>query len=216
MRMRNGLVVRGDPAEVAKLVERLEDAAPEGWKRDPESEERLKAMRVFPWGAYCFSWRGDAVRPAASLILHRQGLAELSVMNIVAKERRSLSDEEYNDILLEFEQDVLRPNIAGIRVETSIIPPVVGLEASLSTEALRRLKAFSSNANKAAPHPDDWRRWDQFLVQVHHDGSFLDDVELAMWLGNDGWTESQSAPFIDRFNVSQSLLATYDEERSAS
>jgi hypothetical protein len=215
MRLTNELIVRGDPSEVAKLVERIESVPQNGWKREPEVEQRLKSMGAASQGAFCFSWQGGTGSPPASLFLHKRGLSELSVSNIVAKERRALSDEEYNEILAEFEQDILKPHSAGIGVETIVIPPLARLEASLSPEALRRLKSFSSKANKAVPHPLDWQRWDQFLVQIHQDGSLLDEVELAMWLVDQGWTEPQFGRFLERFRTGRSLLTAYDEERSA-
>jgi len=216
MRMINELVVRGAPSEIAKFVGRLENIPQTSWKRELEIEERLKDMGAAPSGAFAFSSEGDAGRPPASLILHRRGSAELFVSNIFAKGRRSLSDEEYNDMLSEFERDVVEPNARGIGIETIMIPPFDRLESSLSPEALRRLKAFSNDANRSALHPRDWRRWDQFLIQIHQDGSSADDFELALWLGNHGWTENQFGRFIERFRAGQSLLATYDEERSAS
>src|SRR5262249_17421226 len=154
------------------------------WKREVEIEGRLKEMGAAPSGAFAFSSEGNANRPPASLILHRRGSAELFVSNIFAKGRRSLSDDEYNDMLSEFQRDVVEPNSRGIGVETIIIPPFDRLESSLSPEALRKLKAFSGEANRSAPHPRDWRRWDRFLIQIHQDGSSIDDFELALWLAN--------------------------------
>jgi hypothetical protein len=216
VRMINELTVRGEPSEVAKLVERMRNTPPNGWKREPEIEERLKSMGAAPLGALCFSWPGAAGQPSASLFLHEMGAGELSVSNIVPVERRPLSDEEYNSILSEFERDVIGPTSAGIRVATTIIPPLARLEASLSPEALGKLRSFSSAANKSFLHPLDWRRWDRFLVQIHLDGSSLDDADLAMWLAEQGWTEPQFGRLIERFKMGQSLLSAYDEERFAS
>jgi hypothetical protein len=215
MRMINELVVKGEPSEIARLVGRLEAVPQNGWKRETEIEERLKGMGSAPWGALCFSSPGTPDRPPATLFLHKRGSSELSVANIFPKGRTALSDEEYNKILSEFDREILRPSSGDMGVQTLVIRPLARLEASLSSEALRRLKAFSTSANRPSPHPSDWRRWDQFLVQIHQDGSFLDEFDLAMWFADQGWAEPQFAPFLERFRTGKSLLSAYDEERSA-
>jgi hypothetical protein len=216
MRMINDLIIRGDPPEVAKLVERMTNAPSNGWKREAAIEDRLKNMGVGSWGALCFSWQGAEGKPPASLFLHKRGLGELSVSNIVPVEPRPLTDEEYNSILSEFERDILQPTSAGVRVETIVVPPLARLEAALAPELVRKLKAFSEAANRSSLHPLDWKRWDQFLVQIHLDEASLDESDLAMWFAEHGWVESQFGPLLERFRAGQSLLSAYDEERSAS
>lgn len=216
MRMINELVVRGEPPEVAKLVQRFGSVPRDGWRREPEIEERLNGVGVAPRGAFCFSWQGTMGRPAASVILHKRGSGEISISNIVPVERRPLTDEEYNNILSGFDADVLRPMGDGLSVETLLVPPGVQLEKNLSSEARDALRAFSSTANKVAPHPLDWRRWDRFLVRSHLDHSPLDSSEIDWWLASEGWPEGRRGELVEAYEKGLSLLAEYDEERGDS
>jgi hypothetical protein len=216
MRMINELIIRGEPPEVSKLVERMEGVPSAHWKREPAIEERLKSMRTAGLGTLCFSWLGGDGKPASSLFLHKRGPGELAVSNIVAVERRSLTDDEYNGILSEFDREILRQTNEGVGVETIVVPPLARFEAELWPETLRQLRAFSTAANRSSLHPLDWERWEKFLIHVYLKEGSLDECDLATWFAEHGWSESQFGPLLERFRVGRSLLSAYDQERSAS
>jgi hypothetical protein len=211
MRMVNDLVIRGEPSEVYKFVERIEGVAPNGWKREPETEERLRSFGAAPQGAYCFSWKGSEGKPAASVLLYKRGLGELSVSNIVPAERRPLTDEEYNDLLTEFQENVLTPLSKGVEVQLIVIEPQLRLEELLSPEAWRQLQSFSEAADKRTVKPRDWERWNHFAIQTYRDNCVIDYKDLGTWLEEEGWPPGEVVQqLIGRLEVARSLLAQYD------
>ena len=97
---------------MAAFLQRLEAALTGGWRRDRDLETRLHGMGVGGEGAFCFSCAEAPGRPAAALG-YRRGPEEWYVSNIVPLGRHTLSDEEYNHILGEFESRFLEPLSRG-------------------------------------------------------------------------------------------------------
>ena len=110
MRMVNEMNVRGQAPEIDKLVEKIgEEIRFDGWKREPTVEKALQNSGIGRLGVYCYSRQSGEGKPAASLILYKRGPDELAVSSIVPAVRKPLTDEEYNEILADFKETVLRP-----------------------------------------------------------------------------------------------------------
>ena len=212
MRMVNELVIRGEPTEVAKLVERIEAAPENGWKRDRSIEERLWRPANAKPSTYCFTTPVGPDQPPAHLLLWKMR-DRLEVSNILPVERVRLTEEQYNRILDQFNEGFLKPVVHGLDVEARIDPFRVKLENIVSREAWERLKVFSESADKLTLGPRDRHKWSRFVTQVHMDGSALDSEELDWWLDDSGWPKEQRRQLVEWYEEGLSMLKDYDEAR---
>jgi hypothetical protein len=206
MREVNDLIVRGESLEIDKLAERIAgETGAESWKREPTVEANLSRTSLGRLGVYCFFWRGSEDKPAASLLIYRTGEEELAVSNILPTVRKPLSVEEYNGILADFEQTILRPLVAGLDIEIKVTPPRNDrLEQSISPDAFRELIRFVSEAaSQEELTMDDYLQWDRFSSQIYSDGSFVDHRDLGDWLVKRGLTEQQTSGLISRMYAGQ-------------
>ncbi len=209
MRMVNDLIVRGKDSEVDKLVGRIKEDAGNGWwKREPTVEENLRHTGIGRLGVYCYSCREREGRPAVSLLIYRTGPGELSASSIISTGRVALADEQYNVILSDFENEVLRPLVGDLDITTTFLPPRQDrLEQSLSPDAFRKLNWFALTAvDRAELSMEDRANWDAFWHQVYSDGSLVDDRELGTWLVNRGFPEHRVDRLMARKSVGQFLL----------
>jgi hypothetical protein len=213
VRMRNELTIRGEPPEIAKLVERIESAKSDAWKRELEIEERLWRPPNSVPSTFCFKTPADPELPAAYLLLDKNTSRGIEVSNIMLVERKPLTDEQYNHILDRFNEEFLKSIVDDIDVDARILPFRVKLEKILSREGFKNFESFSKAADKASLSPTDRRKWSRFVTQVHIDGSALDPEELDWSLRESGWPEEQRQELLDRYKEGLSMLMEYDEAR---
>jgi hypothetical protein len=211
MRALNDLVIRGASPDVAELLQRLESRLTDGWRRDHKLESRLRSMGGGK-GAFCFCSPEHPERPAAALWLQARSPKEWYVANIVPLGKKDLSDDQYNQLLDEFEQRFLKPLSSGTSVQSEILQPRTRLEDYLSPEATQLLRAFSATASRTQLHPSDQQRWRHFLVRAHQDESAMDAEVLKEWLTGEGWPPKVSAQLADEYKSARQLLWSYDEE----
>jgi len=212
MRSTKELAVRGEPSDLERWLTQVEAHLRDGWKRDRQAEERLGQRGVLgPWDV-CFSCSAKADRPAAGLWVHPRGPNELSVSNVIPRDRSHLSEEENSRLLEEFEHEFLRPAASEVGVAAEVIEHRPTLEDELSSEAVRLLRAFSASANRAGLHPNDRRHWNAFLVRAHQDESYFAAALLDEWLQREGWPEDTRSQLVGEYEAAKSLLAVYDEE----
>ena len=61
-------------------------------------------------------------------------------------------------------------------------------------------------------HPSDFKRWADFLIQVHRDQSPLDGATLRRWLMEiERWPADTAYDLVDEYEFSRDLLNAYDE-----
>jgi hypothetical protein len=214
----NELIVRFDDSDAAEVFRRLESAPTSGWIRQPELEERMRKMRATGAGAYCFTKKFDPGLGEVAVWLQTRGPKELYVSSIIAlNARRSLTLEQYNQVLEDFERSFIEPLTSGLRSHVfnyqALAAPT--LEDALSTDLIRRLRAFSATANKAVPRPSDLHRWHIFIARTHLENAVIDPTLLSGWLQGDGWPENKSRWLVEQFEVGRAVLSVYDEERAA-
>lgn len=212
VRMINDLIVRGEASEIDKFVGRIEEDTREGWwNREPSVERNLQQVGIGRLGVFCYAWRGGPGRPAASVLMYRRSPGELSISSIVPALRMPLADEEYNNILADFEEKVLRPLAEGLDIKTTIVPPRIDrLGQSLSPDAFRKLNRFISMVDDRAKlmkelPMDDRARWDEFWFQVYSDGSVINNNDLGDWLMKQGLSEEMASQLIARMYVGQAM-----------
>jgi hypothetical protein len=214
----NELIVRFDDSDAAEVFRRLESAPTSGWIRQPELEERMRKMRATGASGYCFAKKFDSGLREVAVWLQTRGPKELHVSSIVAiNARTSLTVEQYNQVLEDFEKSLIEPVTSGLRSHVfnyqAFAAPT--LEDALSTDSIRRLRAFSATANKAAPHHVDLHRWHVFIARTHLENSVIDPTLLSDWLQGEGWPESKSRWLVEQFEIGRAVLSVYDEERAA-
>jgi hypothetical protein len=212
MRATRGLVIRGEPIHLARLLARIEELLHHGWRRDREAEERLDRRGVRGPFAYCFSCTATADRLAAGLWIHARGPNEWYVSSVVPLEKQDFTEEESSRVLAEFEREFVAPAAVGLEVETEVVHHRLTLEDELSPDSVRLLRAFSASADKFSFTSDDRQRWNAFLVRVHRDESLFDPILLDAWLEEEGWPEERRGQLVGEYEAARSLLAAYDEE----
>ena len=166
MRMVNELIIRGEPPEVAKLIERIEAAPQNGWKRELAIEERLWRPPNAAPSTYCFATPVGSGPPAAHVLLWK-GRDELHVSSIIPVDRALLTDEQYNQILEQFQEGFLKPVADGLDVEVRIDPFRVKLEKIISREAFKKLRFFWSCGRQIHDQPSGSAQGVPLRDQVH-------------------------------------------------
>jgi len=245
------LVIHLTSVSVLEFVARLERHLPAGWKRDVEWEDRLRALSPGCRGQFCFVCQDHPKVSPASVWLVEQGPNCLAVANIISEKKGELTKSEYNRLLANFQEHIVVPAAAegGARLNNSSftsfrerpsIPPTAEsgtrreassahgvLEANLPEEVIDRLRQFSAAANKAAGslHPQDQRRWLQFIPAAHkrrwlqfiaaaHKRRCSPSPEvLARWLAEEEhWPADIASRLVEEYEFGLELLSVYDSQ----
>ncbi len=184
MKVFRDLFLRGDPERLLATMEEVERQLTDGWSREAETEENLRAMALRGEPTYCFACEQKERRPAAVVFITQKEPSLFYVPNIIPKDRRELSLDEYNQILAEFTDRFVRPAADQSGVHVELTDTQADLSSWLSPAAAQKLRAFSAAAdrNTGASQPRDHDRWMDFILAAHRDGSRLDAHTLLRWL----------------------------------
>jgi hypothetical protein len=210
------LIVKCRPSEMRELLHRIDGPLPACWKRRTEIEQRMRKLRRADVGAYCFSKTVEPIQQEVAVWLQTRGAGELAVTSIIPLQQlKSLSVEQHNQVLDDFEKTLIEPASAGLRVRVLKYPArgEPTLQDVLSPESMRRLTKFSANANKRMLQPLDSYRWSAFIAHTHLEDVVVDLTLLSDWLESEGWPEDQRLKLTHDYEVGRSVLSTYDEER---
>jgi len=203
-----------DADQEGALIARIESRLSDGWFRNIAREEDLR--RSVSTKVYCFTCSKVGEREAASLYLARAqdpSAALLRVSNIVPTDIQKLSYDQYNLIIAEFHNRLVRPVCESLDVRVSLSQPEQTLENWISPELATRLRSFSRLANKStgSSHPYDRQRWCNFLIALHRAKESLDTGLLERWLiEEEHWPEDTTSDLISEFEFSQDLLKHAD------
>lgn len=188
------LYFKGNSQQLIKFVSDIGEYTTGDW---------IKVPTLDGWKEYLFfDYSGKEVDKARISIYLGNKIDDgvLNVGNIIPLEKSKLNIDEYNNVLIKFYNDVIKPY-----KETS-----VGLEISQPTddvfhpttviteEALRKLKAFCNGANKStgASHPCDRERWFDFICQTVDDNRMFDAETLAKFLQDENYWGEKTNGFI--------------------
>ena len=129
-----------------------------------------------------FKYVGNELCKATVFLLEKENGYEIA--NIVPNEKGKLSYDEYNDILLKFFDECLKTHVEKNNIKLEITSDNVNLENYMTEKAAKKLRTFSSLANKStgSSHPSDLERWNDFICQVFIDASENVQVILERWL----------------------------------
>ncbi len=202
----------GSPAEVKRFCDALLKSPPPGWTATSRHES-------FVSGTYYNFFRpSSAELPAATVALYvKDGSANTAeVVNIVPDKEHELGIDRYNAILDEFVR-FADPVANAHGLTTEATSSNADITKWISGEAARRLRSFSSLANKStgSGHPMDFERWTAFIIQVHRDKRRLGTDILGRYLVEVlGWDEKHAHDLVLEFEFGLALLEQYDNSGS--
>lgn len=212
------LILRGDEARLVAVIAEIERAVPKDWFRDKVIEERTQRVSRHPRPIYCFACAKTDLRPGAHVFLTDTASGVLQVSNIIPHTQHQLEPGQYNAILEEFCERLVRPVALRMGVEVALTEAQADLERWLSKAAAEKLRAFSVCANKStgAAHPKDRERWNDFVVAAHQDRSSLDASTLRRWLLEiENWPPEVADQLAREYAFGRELLA-FDENHRRS
>lgn len=125
---------------------------------------------------------------------------ELFVSNIVPLEKSKLSVDEYNAVLRKFYADIVVPykethhDVEISKITDDIFDPTT----VITKNALEKLKAFCNCANKStgSSHPDDQKRWFDFICQTVDDNKMFDYMTLCDFLQDESYWGKKEDDFL--------------------
>lgn len=184
MKVFRDLFLRGDTERLLATMEEVKRQLTDGWSHDAGAEGNLRAMALRGEPTYCFTCEQREHRPATIVFITQKEPGLFYVPNIISKDRRELSHDEYNEILAEFCNRFVRPAAGRTGVQVELTDTQADLSSWLSSAATQKLQAFSAAADRStgASQPCDHDRWMDFIVAAYHDGSQLDAHTLRRWL----------------------------------
>jgi hypothetical protein len=186
------------------------------WSRDLAREDELNREPGAKF--YCFACEEMPEIPAATLLLihpARRATSWLYASNIIPRSVRELTIDQYNLILRDFHDRLVKPGAKVIGVPVELSPSDQSIEDWLSPESAKLLKAFSHGANKStgSSHPMDRQRWCDFLIALHRAGEILDEGLLERWLvEEEKWPDDVALDLICEYEFGRYLLGRFDSQ----
>lgn len=204
----------GPDDSLLALVAAVTADLPKGWVRDNDAEGRLAGVSAAGEEAgFAFARDATEDEPGSGVFVARDA-ERLYVPNIVPRESGRLSMSQYNRILDEF-AGILRNHLAKDgKVSLNVTSNEADITEWISPEAADLLRRFSvlANMSTGSSHPSDFKRWAEFLIQVHGEGSSLDAGTLEQWLVEElDWPSDSAGRLAIQYEFARSLLRIYDD-----
>ncbi|MCP4698026.1 MAG: hypothetical protein GY862_14405 [Gammaproteobacteria bacterium] len=177
----------------------------EQWERACDSEKDTRSLGEL---AICFKRVEDDSGKSAELTLFEKKPGTLYVPNIIPIGLSKFGAAEYNEILNNFVELVLKPAIDGTKVRYCLTRDKISLEDVVGMDTAKLLKKFSFFANKStgSTHPSDQKLWFDFLVGVSKSRMELHTDLLEGTLLEQGWSEDRADKLAVEFEFAQALL----------
>jgi hypothetical protein len=191
------------------LIQAIDAALTKGWTRARDAEKRareLRAERDLEFAYYYCDQR--AKRKPGMLLICRLDPKTLHVADVKPTPPSELSFAQYNAILTDFHNSVLR-RVRGLNVRFLLTSDNAKIEDMIAPETFRLLKEFSSVAKKSTEGllPPERRRWIAFLVAHQSEKHRLDKDLLWRWLVEvEEWPEEMANELRSEFNFAVDLL----------
>jgi hypothetical protein len=202
---------------MAAIADRIEQSPPDGWARDRAAEERIRAASsVKPRPTFCFTGTERDARPSATLFLTQKDAGTFYVSNVIPVSKRQLAYGEYNAIVEDFYERVIRPYTSTSDVKAHLTESPVELEHWMSPATAEKLRRFSASANRGtgSSHPSDQERWKEFVLAAHRDQSRMDASDLRRWLIEvEDWSPEVADQLALEYEFGRNLLAFADGYR---
>jgi len=195
-----------------QFISEISNKLPQNWSRNIENEKRLNTASGIKY--YCFICEKTDRLEQASVALTRKNSNIIYVPNIVPKEFGELSKDQYNSILLDFNDKVISPICKQLTVKVEITSDNQNIEDWVSEETSIKLKSFSGAANKStgSSHPCDQERWFAFIVSIFRHNEKLDASQLANWLiKEEGWQYDIASELASEYEQGLLLLTYFND-----
>jgi hypothetical protein len=212
------LCIRATTEQMAALVGEIEQSLPSGWTRDRVAEGRVPAGTIGHGPIYCFGCQAEGRRPAALVILLEKEVGAFCVSNILPASKHQLAHAEYNSILEEFCERLLRPAAEQAGLSVVLTEADVGLDHWMSSATVEKLRRFSHGANKGIGIScnSDREKWNDFVLSAYKEDSRLDASTLKRWLVEvEGWSPEVAEQLAIEYQSGRALL-TYAESHRRS
>ena len=135
------------------------------WRQDDDSKFKGNFIVI----TYC---GGEINKASVFIYIKDIDTLQFKVTNIVPREKSSLSYDEYNEVLERCADECIIPCANECGLSFKLTNENVDLENYMSKDSARKLRLFSSAANKStgSSHPCDQERWNDFICQTLKDG----------------------------------------------
>ena len=141
---------------------------------------------------------------------------EFEIVNITPNSYSSLSSEQYNFIISNFEKDIINPLKDIFKFEVKKSKDELCIQDFLGVDGEKALRLFSNWANKSTghSHSSDFDFWCDFIFKAHQ---ISIDKRLPMgylegWLLDNGWPADKAEELALDFSYSMRLLDEYDKQ----
>ena len=221
------LYFKGTPNQLLHFVERIKDYISNDWDMRIETLSGTKYLSFFYYGR-------KFPRAVVSICIDQNYIDNgmIKVGNIVPLDINQLTLEEYNNILLCFYDEIIKPykeRGTDIKIEGPTDDVFDPLNV-ISEKALRKLHSFCNLANKStgSSHPCDKERWHDFICQTVEDGRMFDFDTLAHFLqdeiywgaknqtlgciGKFAWSETKAYELAEEYETACDLLLYYRDK----
>lgn len=195
----------------ASFIEQLEKHLITGWSRETSREHRVgpNQLSIFRFNCFKRLARDNEDVPSALLWLTEKTPTQLSVSNIIPDDGkiRELSCDQYNQILSEFHDKMVKPLADELQITVELTPPEIRLEDKLP-KSFKLFKNFSRLANKTtgSAYPSDRERWFDFIISTHRHQEKFDSDDLEGFLKEEGWSEDQAFKLSMEYELAKELL----------
>jgi len=211
MKVFRDLFIKLNGVMVEDLVDQFTARCGDNWHRALDREQHAGSM-----GEKAFSFEhtaGDGLERAGLSLFQKEG-DTWYVPNIVPLDSGQLSHDQYNKILENFLDTIVRPSIAGLSVTADLTGDILFLKDVVGDEVASLLHKFSVLANKStgSAHPCDRNRWFDFLIAVQRKHISLNTDLLIHSLMEEGWSEDRAHDLAIEYEFAVGLL-DYKEGR---
>lgn len=185
------------------------------WVHRPEREEEMRDGALGTADVIALARETTKRRKGVSLWMFEEPYG-YKVSNIVPLKVGELGIAGYNDALKDFVGDVVVPAARDTGFEYELTSGFKSIEDWADSKTATALKRFSSLANKSTGrgHPLDEKRWLEFLIAAHLNGTGLDTESLLRWLIEiEKWPAEIAQELAFEYGLSRTLLSKYDEQR---
>lgn len=190
------------------FIRRIKGYVSQDWSYKMENIEMLEYLY--------FDYLGTKMPNARVAMLFHENGTTLNVVNIIPLKKNELDVVEYNQILMAFYNDIMKP-FSDDNHQIVVKPPTsdeFDPIQVISPDALDKLKKFHDCSNRAtgATDPRDKRLWLDFLHQTVADGKMFDTDVLYRFLqdedywGDEAWDEEVASKLSEEYEQGCEVL----------
>jgi len=178
------------------------------WRHAEDRERTLDEISKDALEHLIFERSAAADLPASVLVLFGEGNG-YKISNIFPQKIGDLSISEYNDVLGDFREKLLRCNSEIPKLSMELTQRYQSITDWISSDAALALHTFSVCANKwtGSAHPADRKRWFRFLTAAYEGDRSLDTYLLERWLTEvEEWPHEIAHKLVTEYEYSMDLI----------